>query len=167
MLFDDDEFDFDDDFFGSGDADPFAPEPALGEGPPPVPPRLGLLAALSTEEFDLVARSATLKHVEPGTVVFAQGDEADRFFILVDGEVTVERDGAAIAKIQPGEFFGESALLVGGKRSAACVATQASSLWSVGYEAFRDAVQDHLLAHDEAGEQIRARIDSTPADKFA
>src|SRR4051812_46700038 len=106
-----------DDFFQfEGAADPVV-DVDFSNGPVPVPPRLGLLATLSHEEFDVVARSATLKFLEPDTVVFKQGEEADRFFILVDGAVEIERDGEVLATLGAGAFFGESALLVRGRRS--------------------------------------------------
>src|SRR3712207_5670174 len=111
--------DSDDDDFFSFDASDLAPEPVgLDTGERPVPPRLGLLAGLSTEEFDAVARAAQLKHHEPGTELVSQGDSADRFFILVDGRVRVVRDGTTIAELGPGSFFGEGVLHRGGRRTA-------------------------------------------------
>jgi CRP-like cAMP-binding protein len=95
--------------------------------------------------------------------VFRQGDEADRFFILIDGQVVIERDGDRIASLSPGSFFGETALLTGGTRTGTVVVTRGSSLWSVPYEAFREVLQDHLLSHDELGTEIRRRLEQSAA----
>jgi cGMP-dependent protein kinase len=119
---------------------------------------LGILTGLTVDEFDIVARAAKLTAVEANTVVFEQGADADRFFILVDGQVVVERDGERIASLSPGSFFGETALLTGGERSGTVIATRASTLWSVPYHAFRDVLKDHLLAHHEAGDEVRRRM---------
>lgn len=159
----DDDADFDD-FFGPGDADPVASEPQ--PQPRMLPPRLGMLADLSDQEFDHVARAAKLTHVEPGTVVFRQGDDADRFFILVDGGVEVDRDGELLATLGPGAFFGESALLVKGRRSASVTAVAQCSLWSVSYDAFEAAVSHHLLADAERGAEAERRIAETPEHAF-
>lgn len=66
--------------------------------------RLGMLV----EEVDLPA----------GRVLFKQGDIAQELFIVVSGQVSVERDGTVIATSGPGEFFGEIALVAGGPRTA-------------------------------------------------
>lgn len=131
-----------------------------------VPPRLGLLAPLSNEEFDVVARSAKLGFVTAGKPVFRQGSVADRFFILVDGSAQVERDGEVIGTLEPGSFFGESALLVGGRRSATVTTLSDCSLWSVDYAAFKDVVSEHLLANEQAADEVRSRLDATPPESF-
>lgn len=131
-----------------------------------LPPRLGLLADLSDVEFDQVARAAKLSFQPAGAIVFRQGDEADRFFILVDGGVEVERDGAQLATLGPGAFFGESALLVRGRRSATITTIADSSLWSIDYAAFDDAVSHHLLADSELRAEAERRITETPEGRF-
>jgi len=152
------------DFFQSGDDEP-RPE-FEGSAPPTVPPRLGLLAKVTTEEFDAIARAAQLKHLDCGVVVFEQGDEADRFFILVDGYVAVERDDEVLATLGPGSFFGESALLVEGRRSATIRTLAASSIWSVDYATFGSVVSSHLLADDGARREVEERIEGTPPESF-
>jgi CRP-like cAMP-binding protein len=154
-----------DDFFQAGDAADSTVE--LGSPQPrAVPPRLGMLAELNDEEFDHVARTAKLAMVDADIVVFRQGDAADRFFILVDGGVEVERDGEVLATLGPGAFFGESALLVGGARSATVTTIAASSLWSVSYEAFDAAMSHHLLADEVHGAEAERRIAETPHAAF-
>ncbi len=154
-----------DDFFQAGDGDP---DPTVPELPQQraVPPRLGMLADLDDEEFDQVARSAKLTFVQADAVVFSQGDEADRFFILVDGGVEVQRDGEVLATLGPGAFFGESALLVRGARSATVTTIADSSLWSVSYEAFDEAMSHHLMADAEHGPEAARRIAETPHGAF-
>lgn len=131
------------------------------------PPRLGILAALSEAEFSTIARAAQLKHVPADTIVFHQGDPADRFFILVDGHVSVERDGTQLAVLDPGSFFGESALLVSGNRSATVRTTDPCSLWSVNYAAFTEVIGPHLLANDATARHITSRLAATSPDHFA
>lgn len=130
------------------------------------PPRLGVLAELSVEEFDSVARSARLAFVAPGGAICTQGEAADRFFIVVDGTVEVERDGKLLATLTDGAFFGESALLVGGRRSATIRALTPCSIWSIDYAAFDAAVAHHLLADAQHGPEAARRIDATPSAAF-
>ncbi len=155
-----------DDFFQSIDgASAFEPE-QLEPADLSMPPRLGLLAGLGPEEFTVVARSAKLGFFEPDQVVFSQGDHADRFFVLVDGRVRIDRDGEKIAELGPGSFFGESALYVGGRRSASVTAIEPTSLWSVGYDAFNAVVAEHLLGDDSAQVEVESRLAQAPPDSF-
>lgn len=131
-----------------------------------VPPRLGLLANLDQKQFDAVARAAKLKFYEADASVFEQGDAADRFFILVDGNADVIRDGKVIGTLGPGSFFGESALLVHGNRSATVQTTSPSSMWSVDYETFSSVVSDQLLADENARKEVEQRLKNTPTDSF-
>ena len=158
-----------DDFFASTTAADDAPPATDGQealAPRMVPPRLGMLAELDDAEFDAVARAAKLQHLDADATVFCQGDEADRFFILVDGAVEVERDGTVLATLGPGAFFGESALLVKGLRSATVITVAPTSLWSIGYEVFDHAMSHHLLADDARRTETERRISETPRDAF-
>jgi NADH dehydrogenase len=61
-------------------------------------------------------------HYEPGDVVFRQGDLGDSLYIILDGEaeVLIEEDGQerVVARMGPGEHFGEMALLSQEARTA-------------------------------------------------
>ncbi len=51
--------------------------------------------------------------VAAGSTVIEQGRKLGSLFVLVDGEVTMERDGMAIADIdEPGSIFGENSSLL-------------------------------------------------------
>jgi CRP-like cAMP-binding protein len=51
-------------------------------------------------------------------VIARQGEIGTGFFVVVDGMVRVIRDGAVVARLGPGEFFGELSVLDGGPRVA-------------------------------------------------
>ena len=70
--------------------------------------RLGML----TDEVDVPA----------GKVLIRQGELGDDLMVIVSGTVTVERDGAKINTLKPGEFFGEIALSDRGPRTATVTA---------------------------------------------
>jgi CRP/FNR family cyclic AMP-dependent transcriptional regulator len=55
-------------------------------------------------------------------VIARQGEIGTGFFVVVDGAVSVLRDGATVARLGPGEFFGELSVLDGGPRVANVVA---------------------------------------------
>jgi CRP-like cAMP-binding protein len=55
-------------------------------------------------------------------VIARQGEIGTGFFLIVDGMVRVVRDGEVVARLGPGEFFGELSVLDGGPRVAQVVA---------------------------------------------
>jgi CRP-like cAMP-binding protein len=72
----------------------------------------------------LLTTLATGEHfsIGKGEVVFREGDMGNSFFVLIAGEVAIEklRDGKAVelARLGPGECFGEMALVGNDLRSA-------------------------------------------------
>ncbi|HEV7404341.1 MAG TPA: cytochrome P450 [Chthoniobacteraceae bacterium] len=53
-----------------------------------------------------------------GAVIVREGDVAEHFYILVDGEALVTRSSQGVAVLKPGEYFGEAGLLSGAPRNA-------------------------------------------------
>ena len=82
-----------------------------------------IFAPLSAEEKDIVARSAIKSVYAPGELIIRRGDPGDSMFVIYRGNVEVQlpgRDGnmQPVAKLKPGNFFGEMALLTGEPRNA-------------------------------------------------
>lgn len=75
-------------------------------------------------QADLLATLATGEHFTVGTgeTVFREGDMGNSFYVLIAGEVVVEklRDGRPVelTRLGPGECFGEMALVGNDVRSA-------------------------------------------------
>ncbi|GEJ59145.1 mechanosensitive ion channel family protein [Anaeromyxobacter diazotrophicus] len=90
---------------------------------------------------ELAAR-ARVARFGRGEVILRQGDTAPApFYVVADGEVVVRvraPDGREqeVARLGPGDFFGEMAALTGDPRSATVAATQDSALVAVDREAF-------------------------------
>ena len=97
--------------------------------------RLGMLV----EEVDLPA----------GRVLFNQGDSAQELFIVVKGQVRVERDGTVVAVRGPGEFFGEIALVAEGPRTATATCVTECRLLVVVHRDF------HTLMDEFPGLKMR------------
>jgi cyclic nucleotide-binding protein len=60
----------------------------------------------------------TIRQLGVGQNLVAQGDSGDELFLLLDGVLSVEVDGKALAEVGPGAILGERALLEGGRRTA-------------------------------------------------
>jgi CRP-like cAMP-binding protein len=66
----------------------------------------------------IVGRGPTVERLEAGQVLVRQGDLGNELFLLMDGLLSVEVDGTAVAEVAPGAVLGELALLRGGRRQA-------------------------------------------------
>ena len=82
-----------------------------------------LFAGCSRAELEAVARVADELRLPAGRVLMRQGAPGRELIVLVDGEATVERDGATIAVRRSGDFLGELALVTGRPRTATVIAT--------------------------------------------
>jgi hypothetical protein len=60
----------------------------------------------------------TIRKVKEGGLLTEQGSEGDDVFLLLNGVVSVEVDGEAVAELGPGAILGERAALEGGQRTS-------------------------------------------------
>jgi CRP/FNR family transcriptional regulator, cyclic AMP receptor protein len=81
-----------------------------------------LFDSLHKRELDRVARWTDDLDVEAGRHLVDQGAFAYEFFVIIDGQAEVLRDGAHVADLGPGDFFGEMALVETDRRTASVVA---------------------------------------------
>jgi CRP-like cAMP-binding protein len=115
-----------------------------------------LFSACSRGDLKLVARHAVEVQLPADTVIFREGDKADCFYVVVDGEAAVRRKNGRVnrkvAKLGAGGWFGELALLDPAPRNATVSTTKDSTLAALDVRVFRallrdvPAMSDKLLA---------------------
>ncbi len=81
-----------------------------------------LFRGLSKRHLRRIAGAAGQARFAAGTEIVRRGSRGETFYLLLDGEASVERDGGERVELRPGSFFGEMALLDGGPRSATVTA---------------------------------------------
>ena len=77
--------------------------------------------ALERELSSVIMRDAakpTIRKLKAGDALVRQGDVGDELFLLLDGVLALEVDGAELASLGPGAVLGERAVLEGGRRTA-------------------------------------------------
>jgi SAM-dependent methyltransferase len=97
---------------------------------------LALFAGCAQDELKRVTNLAQEESVEAGTALTREGETGDRFYVVVEGAATVTRGREKLATLGPGSFFGETALLTGGQRTATVTADTALTLASFDQQAF-------------------------------
>ena len=84
--------------------------------------RVPLLSACTQAELRQIANLGTHVSVPDGKVLIQQGKVGREFFMLLGGRALCYVDGALMATFEPGDFFGEMALLRRSPRQATVVA---------------------------------------------
>ena len=85
-------------------------------------PNIELFSELSKKELKNIAGLMTPIRVKPGRVLTEEGAPGREFMIIVEGIATVRRKGKVLAKLGPGDFFGELAVVAGMPRTATVTA---------------------------------------------
>ena len=78
-----------------------------------------------------------------GAVIARQGDVGTGFFVVASGSVEVVRDGAVIARLGPGEFFGELSVLDGLPRTAQVIASEPTTCLALASWEFEGVVREN------------------------
>ena len=84
--------------------------------------RIPLLAACPDSELELIARNVTEHRVASGEVLVEEGTVGREFVVIAEGAALVTVGGQTIARVGPGDFVGEIAMLDRGFRTASVVA---------------------------------------------
>jgi CRP-like cAMP-binding protein len=100
---------------------------------------LPLLASLDEAALNDLAAAGSLRSVSAGEAIIREGEDGEELYVVLRGTVRVEREGATIAQLLPGDHFGEIALLHDVRRSATVRASEDALLLSIGREAYARA----------------------------
>lgn len=120
-----------------------------------------VFSTLLQDEKRAVAEALTEVRYQKGQVVITQGDEGDTFFILVEGEVEVFKDGESVTSYRArkeakiAHHFGELALINNEPRAATVAVTSDTarilSLDKQSFQLLLGFVWDSLRDHDTSG----------------
>lgn len=82
-----------------------------------------IFSGLSEDDRTALAGALTVKQHPRGTVLAEEGALPTMFHVLLDGHVTVHRDGVHLNDLGPGDYFGEVGVLSLEARNASVIAT--------------------------------------------
>lgn len=134
----------------------------------PIMMSIQYLKTLPVEKFNEVAAAAEVVKFKAGDVIIRQGDIGDYFYNIVSGEakVSFNRNGGArrqfIARLLPGQCFGEMALLIGGKRTADVIAVTDIEVFRISQDDFNRIVGSTPMLRFYLGKLAEARKSSLP-----
>jgi CRP-like cAMP-binding protein len=80
--------------------------------------RIPIFGDLTEGELKVISTFATLEELPAGAVAVREGDFANRFMAIDEGEAKVIRDGVEIGRLGAGDIFGEVGLIEKERRAA-------------------------------------------------
>ena len=126
---------------------------------------LGIFAEATIAARERIARTADVRHLPAGTVVFHEGDDPDDLYIVRSGEVAATMaDRGEIRRVGAGEWFGEIGLLRGVPRTASIVVVADAELLAISGREFLDAVTGSNRLPEPIAGAIALRLAATHPD---
>lgn len=95
--------------------------------------------------LDLFKDSTDYQMYGPGEEIFAEGQEGNFMYVIIDGEVDILTKDLAIDALAAGDIFGEMALIDNSPRSASAVARTACKVVPVNQYNFLFFIQHSPL----------------------
>jgi CRP-like cAMP-binding protein len=118
---------------------------------------LPLFEGIQDADVAMIGGHMEQRDVAEGEHLTREGASGYFFFVILEGTASVERGGAPLAELGPGDFFGEGAILEATRRNATVTAT---SEMTVGALFGADFAK---YEHDSP--ELHARITTVMADR--
>jgi CRP/FNR family transcriptional regulator, cyclic AMP receptor protein len=90
--------------------------------------RSALLGGLKDRELKRLAQLAKLRTIEKGAVVVKRRERGIGFYVILSGGVQIRKGSTTVARLGPGDFFGELALFDDRPRSADVVTSEPTTV---------------------------------------
>jgi CRP-like cAMP-binding protein len=112
-----------------------------------------------------VATRVVTRSYAAGALIVREGEVADRFFMILDGNVEVVTGAGdatrVLRRLGRGSYFGEIGLLSGARRSASVRAMGEVSVLELDGDSFRTMIDDCDLTSEELARVMRERVVAT------
>jgi CRP-like cAMP-binding protein len=119
-----------------------------------------LFSECSKRELGLIGRAAKEVSHRQGTMIAREGERGIGLFVILEGECEVTIGGKRKAKLGPGDFFGEVALLDGGPRTATVTSLTPVKLVGLTGWVFRGLLMEHPTIALKTLEALAGRLRS-------
>lgn len=138
-----------------------APETPRSQAPPSP-----LFEDMTPAERDAVVTEMELEAYNEGDIVITEGEQGSSLYVVVSGEVKVFTRGTRgesfqLARLGPGDFFGEVSVLTGKPRTATITAAGPTELLRLDKEKLDRVVRTHPRVRQILDEFYRRRANHT------
>jgi porphyrinogen peroxidase len=101
-----------------------------------------LFQSLDLSQVQRLADLTSEVQAADGDVLMRQGETGHEFFVVASGHVVVQRDDQRLARLGPGEFFGEISLIDGRPRTATAMADGDAFLLALDHGQFDSMIDE-------------------------
>lgn len=123
---------------------------------------------MSQKQISYLIKNLKPEKIKAGTVVFKQGDEGNKFYLIQEGNIHLERFDNSLKTLdiilKPGNFFGEMALVKNIPRTATAEAVSDSILFTLDKESFCNVIGSTLSGGRELDSLINKRAEQLGAE---
>jgi CRP-like cAMP-binding protein len=100
-----------------------------------------LFKDLTEAERTLIAPFMEQRTLQAGAVLFREGDTAEEFYVVLEGQMRISRGKTRLADVGPGGVFGELALARPTRRSATVKALVPTTLYQLNRDDFQQILK--------------------------
>ena len=139
--------------------------PSLGRKGVALLEKVPLFNGLSKRHLRRIAGLADEARFPAGRVIVQTGSRGNAFYVIVEGtaKVLAGYSSRTLARLGPGDFFGELALLDGGPRTASVVAAEPLTAIRIQRAQFRKMLRSEPEVGLKILEELAGRLRSRPA----
>jgi CRP/FNR family cyclic AMP-dependent transcriptional regulator len=123
--------------------------------------RCSFFSGLSRGELRELAKVTEDLEVEEGKTLTRQGASGSEFFVIIDGEAAVTKDGNEVRTLGSGDFFGEIALLEDRPRTATVTAKTPLRFFVLTRQNFRSLLDKQPELADKVMSALEERVRAT------
>jgi CRP-like cAMP-binding protein len=120
--------------------------------------RVPLFASLDRHDLEAVERISRAVEFAPGSILIDENEAGHHFFVVLNGELSVQRDGAEINRMGVGDFFGEISLLSNRPTTASVVTITPVRVLMVAPAAFKQLLEELPSMQMKVIEALAARL---------
>ena len=117
-----------------------------------------IFSECTKRELTIIGHAAKEVSHREGTVIAREGERGVGLFLILEGQCRVSIGGKTKAKLGPGDFFGEVALLDGGPRTATVTALTPVRLVGITGWVFRGLLMEHPSIALKTLEAVAGRL---------
>jgi len=129
--------------------------------------KIPLFSALPVDELDHLQGMLQVKTLQPGEILFREGEPGEHFYILTDGKLEIllgaeTKEELLLNTLGPGEYLGEMSLIIpGGERTATARASKKAVLLAMSRDEFNALLKLYPVLSQSMVRVLSKRLDST------
>jgi CRP/FNR family cyclic AMP-dependent transcriptional regulator len=120
--------------------------------------RVPMFSQCTDQQLEHLAALSAERQANDGEKIIGEGEAGNEFFVIADGAAQVTRGGRDVAKLGPGDYFGELALLDSAPRDATVSASAPSNLLVLSRAAFMTGLDQFPGLRDSVLHGMARRI---------